>query len=108
MEEACTVNNLELVKQSFASLLLSSDETIPLEYRFVRGGFDVIRRSSSLAAELGHTAILSFLLDQGPQLTQCLSAAILAANNKQFCQALVDSRWQPRIGTQDIRSVGLG
>lgn len=65
MEEACADGNLELVKESFKRLLLSSHGNIPLTDRVMPGGAEVIQKSTCIAARHGHTAIFTFLLDIG-------------------------------------------
>ncbi|CAM6001073.1 unnamed protein product [Sphagnum balticum] len=81
MEEACADGNLELVKESFKSLLLSSDGTIPLTDRVMPGGAEVIQRSTCVAARHGHTAIFSFLLDQGAPINAIVAGAAFEGNN---------------------------
>ncbi len=105
MEEACANGNLELVKESFKSLLLSSDGTTPLTDRVMPGGAQVIQRSTCIAARHGHTAIFSFLLDQGTPINAIIVGAAFEGNNAELCQALLDHGWEPRAGEVPNRSV---
>jgi hypothetical protein len=105
MEEACADGNLELAKESFKSLLLSSNGTIPLTDRVMPGGAEVIQRSTCIAARHGHTAIFSFLLDQGAPINAIVAGAAFEGNNAELCQALLNHGWEPRAGDVPNRSV---
>ncbi|CZR54919.1 uncharacterized protein PAC_04804 [Phialocephala subalpina] len=96
MEEACAEGDFELVKESFASMLCSSDKTIPLTVRAMPGAMEVIRRSACLAAKHGHTSIFSFLLDQGAPIGANIAAAAFIGNKIELCQALLDHGWEAR------------
>ncbi|KAF4624529.1 hypothetical protein G7Y89_g13641 [Cudoniella acicularis] len=98
MEEACAGGDFELVKESFASMLRSSDNTIPLTDRVMPGAIEVIQRSACLAARHGHTTIFSFLLDQGAPINASVAAAAFTGNNVELCQALLNHGWEPRAG----------
>jgi hypothetical protein len=96
MEEACAEGNLELVKESFKTLLLSSDCTIPLIDRVMPGSAEVLQRSTCIAAEHGHAAIFSFLLDHGAPINRDVAASAFLGNNVELCQALLRNGWKPR------------
>jgi hypothetical protein len=105
MEEACADGTLELVKESFKSLLLSSDGTIPLMDRVMPGSAEVLQRSTCIAARHGHTAIFSFLLDQGAPVNRNIAASAFLGNNVELCQALLRNGWEPRAGELYVPSV---
>jgi hypothetical protein len=95
MEEVCADGNLELVKESFKSLLLSSDSATPLMDRVMPGSAEVLQRSTCIAARHGHTAIFSFLLDQGAPINRNVAASAFLGNNVELCQALLRNGWEP-------------
>jgi hypothetical protein len=105
MEEACADGNLELVKESFKNLLLSSDDTIPLKQRIMPGASEVIHRSTCMAAQHAHTAVFSFLLDQGAPVNAIVAEAAFKGNKAELCQALLSHGWEPRAGHVPIESV---
>ena len=105
MEEACADGNIELVKESFASVVRSSDLAIPLKERVMPGAMEVIQRSACLAARHGRTTIFSFLLDQGAPINASVAAAAFAGNNAELCQALLDHGWEARAGEVHNASV---
>ena len=95
MEEASAAGDLELVKESFASLLLSTEKHIPLPERVMPEAMEVIQRSASMAAEKCHIKIFSFLLDQGLPLTKSTVHSALGTDRVEFCQALAEHGWEP-------------
>ncbi|KAE8441021.1 hypothetical protein EG329_006085 [Mollisiaceae sp. DMI_Dod_QoI] len=105
MEEACADGDLELVKESFASVLLSSDQAISLAGKVMPGAMDVIQRSACLAARQGHTIVFSFLLDQGMPINKSVAAAAFAGNDTELCQALLDHGWEARAGNVHNASI---
>jgi len=105
MEEACAEANLELVKESFKSLLLSSDGTIPLMDRVMPGSAEVLQRSTCIAARHGHTEIFSYLLDQGAPINRDVAAFVFLGNNVELCQALLRNGWEPRAEEVYLPSV---
>lgn len=98
MEEACADGNLDLVKECFGRLLLSSNDTIPLTARVMPGGIEVIQRSICIAAQRGYNNIFSFLLDQGAPTNAAVAGAVFQGNNVELCQALLNHGWKPRAG----------
>jgi hypothetical protein len=107
MEEACAEGNLELVKESFKRLLLSSDGTIPLMDRVMPGSAEVLQRSTCIAARHGRTEIFSYLLDQGTPINREVAASAFLGNNVELCQALLSNGWEPRPDEIYIQSVGF-
>jgi hypothetical protein len=105
MEEACADGKLELVKESFASLVVSTDKSIQLTYRLMPGALEVLRRSACIAARNGNTTIFSFLLDQGVPINATIAAAALAGNSTEIFQALLDHGWDPRAAGVNPSSV---
>lgn len=105
MEEACAEGDFEFVKESFASLICSSDKSIPLADRVMPGAMEVIQRSACLAARHGHTIIFSFLLNQGARIDVNVAAAAFAGNKTELCQALLDHGWEARAGEVHNSSV---
>ena len=107
MEEACAAGHIERVKDSFRSMILSTDESLPLKDRIMPGGAAVIQRSICIAAQHGHTAIFSFLLDEGAPMNLLVAGAAFEGNNVELCQTLLDHGWEPRAGTVPNSSVEI-
>ena len=105
MEEASANGDLDLVTESFASVILSSDRSIPLLNRILPGAKEVIERSACLAAKHGHISIFSFLLDQGAPFTANVLASAFCTNKVEFCQALTENGWLPQPGEVPLMSV---
>jgi hypothetical protein len=56
----------------------------------------VLQRSTCIAAEHGHAAIFSFLLDHGAPINRDVAASAFLGNNVELCQALLRNGWKPR------------
>ena len=105
MEEASAIGDLDSVRKSFATVVLSYDENIPFTDRILPGAKEVIERSACLAAEHGHVHVFSFLLDQGASITEAVVKHAFAANGVGFCQALVANGWDPHARKVPLRLV---